>query len=51
MWLELFLSNGKVKTSNVLEINTKSLDHPEPIDSEYYIINFLNSLQLLSVVG
>ncbi|XP_075983326.1 stranded at second transmembrane protein isoform X3 [Anticarsia gemmatalis] len=34
IWLELFLTNGKVKTSNVLEINTKSLDHPEPIDNE-----------------
>ncbi|CAB3246236.1 unnamed protein product [Arctia plantaginis] len=34
VWLELFLSNGKVKTSNVLEINTKSLDHPEPVDNE-----------------
>ncbi|CAH0678678.1 unnamed protein product, partial [Chilo suppressalis] len=34
VWLELFLTNGKVKTSNVLEINTKSLDSPEPIDNE-----------------
>ncbi|XP_063387665.1 putative epidermal cell surface receptor [Cydia fagiglandana] len=33
VWLELFLTNGKVKTSNVLEINTKSLDSPEPIDN------------------
>ncbi|XP_059058256.1 putative epidermal cell surface receptor [Achroia grisella] len=34
VWLELFLTNGKVKTSNVLEINTKSLDSPEPVDNE-----------------
>ncbi|XP_063831693.1 putative epidermal cell surface receptor [Ostrinia nubilalis] len=34
VWLELFLTNGKVKTSNVLEITTKSLDSPEPIDNE-----------------
>ncbi|KAJ0173765.1 hypothetical protein K1T71_010914 [Dendrolimus kikuchii] len=34
VWLELFLTNGKVKTSNVLEINTKSQDSPEPIDNE-----------------
>ncbi|XP_073950661.1 stranded at second transmembrane protein isoform X2 [Choristoneura fumiferana] len=33
VWLELFLTNGKVKTSNVLEINTKSLDSPEQIDN------------------
>ncbi|XP_050666015.1 putative epidermal cell surface receptor isoform X2 [Leptidea sinapis] len=34
VWLELFLTNGKVKTSNVLEIYTKSSDSPEPIDNE-----------------
>ncbi|XP_013182860.2 putative epidermal cell surface receptor [Amyelois transitella] len=34
VWLELFLTNGKVKTSNVIEINTKTLDAPEPIDNE-----------------
>ncbi|XP_053613388.1 putative epidermal cell surface receptor isoform X1 [Plodia interpunctella] len=34
VWLELFLTNGKVKTSNVLEINTKTQDSPEPIDNE-----------------
>ncbi|XP_045502574.1 putative epidermal cell surface receptor [Colias croceus] len=34
VWLELFLTNGKVKTSNVLEIHTKSLDSPEPVDNE-----------------
>ncbi|CAH2094377.1 unnamed protein product [Euphydryas editha] len=33
VWLELFLTNGKVKTSNVLEIHTKSLDSSEPIDN------------------
>ncbi|CAH2045785.1 unnamed protein product, partial [Iphiclides podalirius] len=33
VWLELFLTNGKVKTSNVLEIHTKSADSPEPIDN------------------
>nr|XP_026489639.1 putative epidermal cell surface receptor isoform X1 [Vanessa tameamea] len=33
VWLELFLTNGKVKTSNVLEIHTKSLDSGEPIDN------------------
>ncbi|XP_045452953.1 putative epidermal cell surface receptor [Melitaea cinxia] len=33
VWLELFLTNGKVKTSNVLEIHTKSLDSAEPIDN------------------
>uniref|UniRef100_A0A2A4JUK9 Fibronectin type-III domain-containing protein n=1 Tax=Heliothis virescens TaxID=7102 RepID=A0A2A4JUK9_HELVI len=34
IWLETFLTNGKVKTSNVLEITTKSEDSPEPIDNE-----------------
>ncbi|XP_038207029.1 putative epidermal cell surface receptor isoform X2 [Zerene cesonia] len=34
VWLELFLTNGKVKMSNVLEIHTKSLDSPEPVDNE-----------------
>lgn len=33
MWLELFLTNGKVKTSNVLEVNTKSLEAPETVDN------------------
>ncbi|GBP13449.1 Putative epidermal cell surface receptor [Eumeta japonica] len=33
VWLELFLVNGKVKTSNVLEITTKSLDSDHHIDS------------------
>ncbi|XP_041968891.1 putative epidermal cell surface receptor isoform X2 [Aricia agestis] len=33
VWLDLFLTNGKVKTSNVLEIHTKSLDSPENIDN------------------
>ncbi|XP_034833884.1 putative epidermal cell surface receptor isoform X1 [Maniola hyperantus] len=33
VWLELFLTNGKVKTSNVLDVHTKSLDSPEPIDN------------------
>ncbi|CAG9565313.1 unnamed protein product [Danaus chrysippus] len=33
VWLELFLTNGKVKTSNVLDIHTKSMDSPEPIDN------------------
>ncbi|XP_026314931.1 putative epidermal cell surface receptor isoform X3 [Hyposmocoma kahamanoa] len=34
VWMELFLTNGKIKTSNVLEINTKSQDSPEEIDNE-----------------
>ncbi|CAH2264159.1 jg8112 [Pararge aegeria aegeria] len=33
VWLELFLSNGKVKTSNVLDIHTKSLESSESIDN------------------
>ncbi|XP_052744098.1 putative epidermal cell surface receptor isoform X3 [Bicyclus anynana] len=33
VWLELFLTNGKVKTSNVLDVHTKSLDSSEPIDN------------------
>ncbi|XP_047033477.1 putative epidermal cell surface receptor isoform X1 [Helicoverpa zea] len=34
IWLEIFLTNGKVKTSNVLEITTKSEDAPETVDNE-----------------
>ncbi|XP_012545022.2 putative epidermal cell surface receptor [Bombyx mori] len=34
VWLELFLTNGKVKTSNVLEINTRPADEPEDVDNE-----------------
>lgn len=35
--MELFLTNGKIKTSNVLEINTKSQDSPEEIDSNFQL--------------